>query len=65
MATMRQYASSKTNWVNAIWLALIVMFGSWNLPFLDKWMTPEAVACGSLIINVIMRKFVQLPLDSK
>jgi len=65
MATLRQHASSKTNWVNAIWLAVIVMLGSWNLPFLDKWMTPEAVACGSLIINVIMRKIARIPLEDK
>jgi len=65
MPTVKQHASSKTNWVNAIWLAVVVMLGSWNLPLLDKWMTPEAVACGSLVINVIMRRFTVLPLDSK
>lgn len=65
MATIKQYASSKTNWVNAIWLALIVMIGSWNIVFIEKWMTPETVAFGSLVINVIMRKFTELPLESK
>lgn len=65
MATVKQYASSKTNWANAIWLALVVMLGSWDIPAIAKWMTPEAVAFGSLVINVVMRRFVELPLDSK
>ena len=65
MATVKQYASSKTNWANAIWLALIVILGSWDIPIVAKWMTPEFVAFGSLIINIVMRKLVQVPLESK
>ena len=65
MVTIRQYASSRTNWANAIWLALVVMVGSWDIPILAKWMTPESVAFGSLVINVVMRKFTQIPLESK
>ena len=65
MPTIKQYAKSRTNWANAIWLALIVMLGSWDIAVVDKWMTPEFVAFGSLIINVVMRKFTELPLVSK
>lgn len=65
MATVKQYVTSKTNWANAIWLGLILMVGSWDIPGVEKWMTPESVAFGSLVINVIMRKFTVLPLDSK
>ena len=65
MPTIKQYASSRTNWANAIYLALVVAVGSWDISVVERWMTPEAVACGSLVINVIMRKFTQLPLDSK
>jgi hypothetical protein len=65
MATVKQFTKSKTNWANAIWLALVVMIGSWNIGFVEKWMTPEAVAFGSLVLNVIMRKFTELPLESK
>lgn len=65
MASLKQYASSKTNWANAIWLAVVVMVTSWNIPYLDKWMTPEAVACVSLILNIIMRKLTVVPLESK
>ena len=65
MASIRQYASSRTNWANAIWLALVVMLGSWDIAFVEKWMTPETVAFGSLVLNVVMRKFTQLPLESK
>jgi hypothetical protein len=65
MPTIKQYASSRTNWANAIWLGLVVMLGSWDIAAVEKWMTPESVAFGSLVINVIMRKFTQLPLESK
>lgn len=65
MATAKQYATSKTNWANAIWLGLVIMVGSWNIEIIEKWMTAEAVAFGSLVLNVIMRKFTVMPLDSK
>ena len=65
MPTIKQYASSRTNWANAIYLALVVAVGSWDISVVERWMTPEAVAFGSLVINVIMRKLTQLPLESK
>jgi len=65
MASFKQYASSRTNWANAIWLAVVVMVTSWNIPYLDRWMTPETVACVSLVLNIVMRKFTVIPLESK
>lgn len=65
MPTIKQYMRSKTNWANAIWLGLIIMVGSWNIAAVERWMTPEAVAFGSLAINVVMRKFTKLPLEDK
>jgi len=65
MPTVRQYAKSRTNWANAIYLALVVAVGSWDISVVERWMTPEAVACGGLIINVVMRKLTQIPLESK
>ena len=55
MATIKQYASSKTTWANGLWLALVVMLGSWDIAGIDKWLTPEAVAFVSLLINIVMR----------
>lgn len=65
MATVIQNASSKTNWANAIWLGFVVMLGSWDVVFIEKWMTPEAVAFGGLIINVVMRNYTVIPLEDK
>jgi len=65
MATIVQNGLSKTNWANAIWLAIVVMLGSWNLPFVVKWLTPEAVACMSLILNIIMRNYTVGSLENK
>lgn len=65
MATIKQHISSKTNWANAIWLGGVVMLGSWEIPGMDKWLTPEAVAFVSLVINVIMRTVTKAPLTSK
>lgn len=65
MATLKQYASSKTNWANGIWLALVVMLGSWDIPGMEKWLTPEAVAFISLVINVAMRMVTTGSLEEK
>lgn len=65
MATLKQYASSKTNWANAIWLGAVVMLGSWDLPVIEKWLTPEAVAFVSLVINVAMRRISTGSLEAK
>lgn len=65
MASLKQYASSKTNWANAIWLAAVVMLGSWEMAVVEKWLTPEAVAFVSLVINIVMRKLTTGALESK
>ena len=65
MATIKKNASSKPEWASALWLALIVMLGSWGLPFIDRWMTPEVVAFGSLIISIVMRNYTETPLSDK
>jgi hypothetical protein len=65
MATPKQYFMSKTNWANGIWLALVVMLGSWDIPGMDRWVTPEAVAFMSLVINVVMRGITTGSLEDK
>jgi len=37
-ATPMQYLSSKTNIGNTIWLALVVMLGSWDIAVIKQWM---------------------------